>query len=366
MENKKNHKESSNYESVDCLAQNTVGDLIILSDKDQETEKPCNLNTNSEIVSRYPELFEIFTESSKSNLNSKSEISSENNIPQELIEKSKKEFTGSLSKFPENHFDEEVRTIKEILLKQKVKEKSPQIKIENIVPEKLSSLQFSNNDDCKKVVNLRKSDRPILLFNTQTNSSLSTIANKNTTKELKIPIKRKNSNDSVLENNSNSKLKKMTDSNDNIRVNLRHNNTISMNLEKNTQGDVNKMKVNEKNDKVKITEEKYEENRKKIFLNVIDTLIGVKAILFENRKLVESIQGYFQNCSIFHTIISDDAVTLLNEGITRCTMRIQCNEKSKDLFVGANELLMESVKNLMKVVKEEREYLKQQGFFVEK
>lgn len=43
-------------------------------------------------------------------------------------------------------------------------------------------------------------------------------------------------------------------------------------------------------------------------------------------------------------------------------MRIQNKEKSKNLFVGANELLMESVKNLMETVKEEREYLKQQGF----
>lgn len=47
-------------------------------------------------------------------------------------------------------------------------------------------------------------------------------------------------------------------------------------------------------------------------------------------------------------------------------MRIQCNERTKDLFVGANELLMESVRNLMKVVKEERDYLQQQGFFVKK
>lgn len=46
----------------------------------------------------------------------------------------------------------------------------------------------------------------------------------------------------------------------------------------------------------------------------------------------------------------------------RCTMRIQSNEKSEDLFNGANELLIESVRNLMKVVNEEREYLKQQGF----
>lgn len=167
-----------------------------MADKEQEIEKPSNLKTNnSEIVSRYPELFEIFTETSKSEI-----TTDNNNVPQQLIEKSKKEFTGStLAKFPENHFDEEVRTIKEILLKQKVKsEKSPQVdKIENIVPEKLSSLQFSNNDASKNV-KMRKSERPILLFNTQTKSCLATMENKNPTKEIKVPIKRKNSNDRSL------------------------------------------------------------------------------------------------------------------------------------------------------------------------
>lgn len=262
-----------------------------------------------------------------------------------------------------------------------IKEISSHLHEENIVPEKLSSITFRNSTKIlndSSFVKLTKNERPILLFNTQTKSSLSNITNKNTInkkQDLKIPIKRKKSNDSVYESHSSSKMKKIS-SNENVTpsllVNQRNNSSNSSlnswrtlrdtrNYEENNfsafnffsssttlegnreklknqikkakqlpnnlktaQGDIEVKLLNDnqifvKNDKIQ-NDNEYEANRKKIFFDVINILIGVKSTLFENRKLVKSIQRHFQNCSIFHTIISDDAVTLLNEGISRYRM----------------------------------------------
>lgn len=228
-----------------------------------------------------------------------------------------------------------------------------------------------------KVDKIEKNERPILLFNTspQSKSSLLNITNN---KKEKIPIKRKKSNDwNVCESQSNSKMKKISNSLENMTpliltsrsnasnsslnswktlrdtprgfneeysefnffANSIHERTTNskINREKlkgikkkrfpNLETGDNKIKFdnlgktetqrnNKLNHGIKSDKER-EVNEKKIFMNVIDILIGVKSILFENRKLVESIQEHFQNCSIFHTIISDDALTLLNEGISR-------------------------------------------------
>ncbi|XP_033230283.1 uncharacterized protein LOC117181565 isoform X2 [Belonocnema kinseyi] len=349
-------------------------DELLIPDKDVITEN-SNKNTNppekmNDIRNRYPELFDIFSEESKSqisNLGLQSEI--------KASEKCVKNLDGTFPNYFHNskvYFDDaEVTsdknsTFKPIMIEQFHQKSVGSIKKE-FLPEKMYSSDFQNNPERLERERIFLSST-VLTARTETSNSSSgswgTLKDTPRNGENNFPEASFDSKsicklevDSKKVNLGIKSGKQKSKTGDRTRVKKKK---LSLNVEK-VQGDtaLKKSRVLAVKSDTEINKE--EKKDKRILMNILDILLEVKSNLFSNRKFADALQERFQNSSLLQSVVSLDAIESLSEEISRCTiMRIR---KNHEVIIGLEELLLDSVLRLEEAVKEEKDYLKQQEYY---